>query len=324
MTKEMKVGIFFVIALVILGIIVELLGEVPFIKSKHTFYTYFLSVGELLEGNPIKLEGLEVGKVSNIEVGDGKILVELSVNKSAPIKKDSIATIKLTSLLGISYVNLSFGDPKTDLAEDGDVLQSTEQADINVLLSKLESTVSSFQSAFGDDENRIGNILENLDTLLSDATRGKGTLGRLLSDEQLYIEMKDTFANLNDITTSLKAGKGTLGKLISDDSLYEETKSSLIKMGALAEKLSESGGTMGKLMSDETLYDQATEAVTNLNQILKKINSGEGTIGKLVSDDELYYNALNATKKLEKAIDTQEDLAPLQTIGTALGIITVF
>src|SRR3989337_1486728 len=290
MKTEVKVGIFFVFGLVILLIIFEFIAGIPIFTREYSFKTYFKSVGELQEGNPVKLSGVEVGKMSKIKIVDGKIEVTWKVKKGAPVKNDSLATIKLTSLLGTSYINLTFGSPESPVAEPGSTLQSREPADVSEILAKVESAVSSIESVFSDNGEKIGSILNSLDTVLSGAARGEGTLGKLIKDDSLYNEARDTLANLNEISSDIKQGKGTFGKLLKDD----------------------------------TLYNQATEAATNLNSILKRIDKGEGTIGKLVTDDSLYYDAKDAVKKVEKAVDTQEDLAPLTTIGTAFGILTVF
>jgi phospholipid/cholesterol/gamma-HCH transport system substrate-binding protein len=324
MKTEVKVGIFFVVALVILLIIFEFIAGIPIFTKEYSLKTYFKSVGELKEGNPVKLSGVEVGKISKIKIVDGKIEVTLKVKKGTPVKNDSLATIKLTSLLGTSYINLAFGSPESPLAQPGSVLQSQEPADVSEILAKVESTVSSIESVFSDNSEKISSILNGLDTVLGGAARGEGTLGKLIKDDSLYNEARDTLANLNEISEDIKQGRGTLGKLVKDESLYNETKETMANLGQLAKRLNSAEGTFGKLLKDDTLYNQATEAATNLNSILKRIDKGEGTIGKLVTDDSLYYDAKDAVKKVEKAVDTQEDLAPLTTIGTAFGILTVF
>ena len=324
MKTEVKVGIFFVVALVILLIIFEFIAGIPIFTKEYSLKTYFKSVGELKEGNPVKLSGVEVGKISKIKIVDGKIEVTLKVKKGTPVKNDSLATIKLTSLLGTSYINLAFGSPESPLAQPGSVLQSQEPADVSEILAKVESTVSSIESVFSDNSEKISSILNGLDTVLGGAARGEGTLGKLIKDDSLYNEARDTLANLNEISEDIKQGRGTLGKLVKDESLYNETKETMANLGQLAKRLNSAEGTFGKLLKDDTLYNQATEAATNLNSILKRIDRGEGTIGKLVTDDSLYYDAKDAVKKVQKAVDTQEDLAPLTTIGTAFGILTVF
>src|SRR4030065_1472788 len=131
MKTEVKVGIFFVVALVILLIIFEFIAGIPIFTKEYSLKTYFKSVGELKEGNPVKLSGVEVGKISKIKIVDGKIEVTLKVKKGTPVKNDSLATIKLTSLLGTSYINLAFGSPESPVAPPGTVLPSEAPAEIN-------------------------------------------------------------------------------------------------------------------------------------------------------------------------------------------------
>ncbi len=330
MNTQVKVGIFFVVGLIILLAVFDFLGDIPFFKNEYKLTTYFDSIGELREGNPVKLEGYDVGKVSKVRVSDRKIEVVFNVDKNVGVRKDSVASINLTSLLGTSYINLSFGSPDSPLAVSGDVLQSRNPADINQILSKVDSAVGSIEGAlggldvFGESKEQLTNIVKNIDIVLEDVKEGKGTIGKLFKDDSLYNEAKDTFTNVNEITASMKEGKGTIGKLLTDESLYNDAKVALTSLGQLTKKLNASGGTIGKLLNDDTLYNEATGAATNLNQILEKVNSGQGTLGQLVNDDSLYKDAQDTLLKVDKSIDTLDDLAPLGVLGTALGVVTLF
>jgi phospholipid/cholesterol/gamma-HCH transport system substrate-binding protein len=330
MNTQVKVGIFFVVGLLILLAVFDFVGDIPFFRNDYSLKTYFSSIGELREGNPVKLEGYDIGKVSKIRVADRKIEVQFRVKKGMGIKKDSEASINLTSLLGTSYINLSFGSPDSPVAVDGDILPSKEPADINKLLSKVDSAVGSIDNAlggldvFGSNKEQLTNIVKNIDIVLEDVKEGKGTIGKLFKDESLYNEAENTFANVNKITTSMVEGKGTLGKLLKDESLYNDAKVALTNLGQLTKKLNTSNGTIGKLINDDTLYNEATGAATHLNDILEKINSGQGTLGQLVNDDKLYKDAQDTLLKVDKSIDTLDDLAPLGVLGTALGVVTLF
>ncbi len=330
MNKHVKVGIFFVIGLVILLAVFDFVGDIPLFGSDYRLRTYFQSIDELREGNPVKLEGYEVGTVTGIRLADRKIEVEMTVNKGSNVKTDSVATIKLTSLLGTSYVNLSFGSPDSPLAPPGAVLPSQEPASINDILVKVDSAVSSIEGALGafdvlgDNKEQLTSIVNNLNSVLEGLEKGEGTFGKLLKDDELYTDAKGVFSNVNSITADLKAGKGTLGKLLNDDTLYADAKTALSGLGRMTEKLENSKGTIGKLLNDDTLYNEATGAATNLNQILEKINTGKGTLGQLVNDDKLYRDAQDTLLKVDKSIDTLDDLAPLGVFGTALGVVTLF
>ena len=330
MNTQVKVGIFFVVGLIILLAVFDFVGDIPFFKNEYKLKTSFDSIGELRIGNPVKLEGYDVGKVSNISVGDRRIEVQFNVNKEVGVRKDSVASINLTSLLGTSYINLTFGSPDSPLAVAGDVLPSQNPADINKILAKVDSAVGSIDGAlsgldvFGANKEQLSNIVNNIDIVLEDVKEGKGTIGKLFKDDSLYVEAESTFANVNEITTSIKEGKGTLGKLLNDESLYADAKLALTNLGQLTKKLNNSDGTIGKLINDDTLYNEATGAATNLNDILEKINSGQGTLGQLVNDDKLYKDAQDTLLKVDKSIDTIDDLAPLGVLGTALGVVTLF
>jgi len=330
MSTQVKVGIFFIVGLLILLAVFEFIGEIPFLRNEYTLKTYFQSVDELREGNPVKLNGVEIGTVSKIQIADNRIEVIMRVEKGVDIKKDSVASIKLTSLLGTTYINLTFGSPESPVAPPGTVLTSKEPADINEILAKVESAVGSLDSALGafdilgENKEQLNEMITNFNSVLSDLSQGKGTLGKLLKDDALYEEAKGALTNINQIASSVRAGKGTLGKLVTDPSLFDETKTAMSNFAKLSDSLSKSEGTLGKLLNDDKLYDQASAAATNLNSILKKINSGQGTLGKLVNDDRLYYDAQNTLKKVDKGIDTAIDLAPLGLIGTSIGVITLF
>ncbi len=330
MNNQVKVGIFFVVGLLILLAVFDFVGDIPFFRNEFKLRTYFDSIGELRQGNPVKLEGYDVGKVSNISVQHRKIEVEFAVDKDIGIRKDSVASINLTSLLGTSYINLTFGSPDSPLAVAGDVLPSQNPADINQILAKVDSAVGSIDGAlsgldvFGANKEQLSNIVNNIDIVLQDVKEGKGTIGKLFKDDSLYNEAESTFSNVNEITTSIKEGKGTLGKLFSDDSLYNDAKVTLTSLGQLSKKISDSDGTLGKLINDDTLYNEATGAATHLNDILEKINTGQGTLGQLVNDDKLYKDAQDTLLKVDKSIDTLDDLAPLGVLGTALGVVTLF
>jgi len=296
MKNEYRVGLFFMVGIVVLVFVMDFLGDIPFFSNNKTVYTYFDSLGELRQGNPVKMEGLIIGKVSSIKLEDRQLKVSMDVKIDAPVKTDSIASIQIASLLGTSYVNITFGSEDTPL-NDGDFpLASIDPTNLNKILTKLGSAIGSLDSAlgafsgFGDNEDGLNNIVNNLDTVLED----------------------------------LAEGKGTLGKLIKDDTLYNETTVAMKNIKNISAKLSDSKGTFGKLMNDDTLYVEATEAATNLNEVLRKVNDGQGTLGKLVNDDTLYYDTKNAVLKVEKGIDTLEDLAPLGTLGAIFGVMTLF
>jgi len=297
MRMEVKVGIFFIVSLVIFFVIVEFLSGIPLLEKEYSLKTYFESIGELTGDSVVKLNGVEIGTVSSIKIVDGKIEVSMNIEQGSPVKKDSVATIKLTSPVGTAYLNLTFGSPETPIASPGSVLPSEESTDLSDVIVEAKGTLT--------------NINETFNSMFKET-------------KETLVEARGALASINEISTSIKQGNGTLGKLVKDESLYNQTKETMTKLDQIADRLNSDKGTFGKFLNDETFYNKATEATTRLNSILEKVDKGEGTLGKLISDDSLYFDTQNAVKKVEKGVDTQEDLAPLSTLGEVFGILTIF
>jgi phospholipid/cholesterol/gamma-HCH transport system substrate-binding protein len=69
--------------------------------------------------------------------------------------------------------------------------------------------------------------------------RGEGTLGKLIQDESLYNEAKETLHSMKGIAEKVEKGEGTLGKLINDDTLIKETEKTMKKVQKAAEGVQE-------------------------------------------------------------------------------------
>ena len=80
--------------------------------------------------------------------------------------------------------------------------------------------------------------------------------------------------DISVITNDLNQGKGSAGKLLKDDQLYNDARDTLVKFNSTAAKLdvllgdaSSGKGTVGKLLTDETLYNNLNQTTANVNQI---------------------------------------------------------
>ena len=133
-------------------------------------------------------------------------------------------------------------------------------------------------------------------------------------------------------TALIAEGKGTVGKLINDDVLYvsaisavsnlqatsSEIKLTIDQARAVIDGIAAGQGTLGKLAKDEQLYNETALAMTNLREILEKMNRGQGSVGKLINDESLLKNVKLSLQKLDKATEGLEDTGPLSVLGTAM------
>lgn len=354
MSPEKRVGLFFALGLAILLVVIEMVGREGLFRRGYHLRARFDRVTGLRVGDPVRLAGVDVGSVSSLETVAPKVEVRLRIHRGTVIRKDATATIKQTSLLGGTHVDISFGSLTAPPLQDGEEIRTAEVGDLGNIVGQiseaagqlsqilaenregLKGTVASLRTVAArleKGEGTLGKLLTddalfrdlktaaaNIASLTSRIEKGEGALGKLMQDDGLYANLKNTAANLDRITTKVERGEGTIGKLVNDDTLYTELKRTLADLREVAERFTKGEGTLGKLVSDAELYDQAKEAATSLNNILKKVERGEGTLGKLLTDDSLFYSAKDGFRKLGKTADQLRDQGALSTIGIALGV----
>jgi phospholipid/cholesterol/gamma-HCH transport system substrate-binding protein len=318
-TLETRLGIFVALAVIAAVLILEVVGGVERFERGYRLNALFNTVQDLKEGDRVKMAGVEVGRVEKIslEETNNKVLVAMKMRSSVQVKTDSIATIKFTGLLGQNFVGLDFGSKSAPIAEPGAMLATAEQPDLSAMMAKIDNVatgVENLTKSFTGD--KIDNLLGPFTDFLK-ANRAPLTA---------------TIANMQAVSSQIASGKGTVGKLIYDDALYvsayqavtnlqdtaAQIKATVADARKVVDQVNAGQGTVGKLLHDEKLYQETTASMTNLKEILQKINQGQGTVGKIVNDQELYRNAKLTLQKLDQATEGLEDQGPLSVLGTAV------
>lgn len=251
-------------------------------NSYKTFYAVYDEVEGLAPSAPITINGLNVGKVTSINLHtDGKLIVELQVKTDFPISKTSIASIYEPGLLGGKSIAIipNFKDPV--LAENGATLAtnvkpgmlSTVADQLNPLQKKVESTVVSADS-----------LLIGLNKVLDIKTREN----LRISIAELSVTMKEfseASKNLNAIISGNKKNlDGTLANLNKASGNFASLSDSLndAKIGEAFKKLEKS--------------------LANVDKIVNDVQSGKGTIGKLLKDDGMYNNLEGASLEMKQLL----------------------
>jgi phospholipid/cholesterol/gamma-HCH transport system substrate-binding protein len=321
---ESKLGLFFALAVVLVLLILEYLGSFGFLERGFHIHALFKNVQDLKIGDPVKMAGVHVGRVQSIVLTNAAADVTMNLNRDADVKTDSKASLNFTGLMSQNYVSIDFGTPDAPKAEDGAVLQTTEQPDLGEIFTKLDNVATGVENLTRSFSG------EKIDTFL-------GPLTDMIKDNRTNLTA--TVSNIRTVTDRIVNGQGTIGKLVNEDTLYvnaEGVVSNLQGVGKYVEKVStdahtlltnanqvvtdaRSGrGTVGKLLTDDTLYVAAAGAMTNLHSILIKIDQGQGTVGQLINDDSFLKGAKLSLQKLDKATESLEDTGPLSILGTMI------
>ena len=352
-STERKVGFFFVLALLILGVMLEV-GEKwnPF-EKKIPYKTFLPSVTGLKIGDPVRLAGVNVGKINDINVQDADVEISFEVVPDTKIKTDTVASLRLTNLLGGQFLSLSFGSASAPPLEPGGTVKGKDSANIDVIVDTVSDAVKDAKVLIRDinknqnevmkkisailDDNRtnLADSIANFKSITAKFDKGDGSLALLLNDKNLYNTLSSAGDNINSVAAKINEGEGTLGKLVNDQEIYNDLQSALkeVKDGAgnmsagfkeikeVAGKINRGEGTLGKIVNDDDMYTDLKETAKNLNDITRKINSGEGTLGKLINEDKLYRDTTATMKKVEKAAEGIGDTGPISVLGSIVGTL---
>ncbi len=305
MSREVRVGLFLVVAFLILISLFELLGKETIFGRTVEYRTSFKSIPGLKVGDPVRLAGVDMGTVRDIRVVGARVEVLLRVKPGTPVKTDSMATIKLTSLLGTNFVDLTFGSPAAQISPPGSLLQSSEPPDLNTMLVRLNDAAGDIQTlvrqvneGLGKSIEPISSAFQSMDKIAKKIEKGEGTLGRLIADDTLYREIRGIANNMHQVSQQMASGQGTLGKLLADEGLYRDLRGATGSMNRIVKDIESGKGSLGKLVRDETFYNDAREALSGLRAVSKGISEGKGTLGKLVNDEALYRDMQGAVASL--------------------------
>jgi phospholipid/cholesterol/gamma-HCH transport system substrate-binding protein len=320
------------VAMLILAVLIWLLtSRSPLWQSYAVIYTYVIDCAGLPNGAPVRLNGITVGSVDQVEFfrsSDPNRTVRITLKieqahlRNIPI--DSIADITSENVLSGKYVSISRGRSSQTVKPGGEIRgqPSPEIADLvkkgfdifdsaQAILGRVDRIIGLVESGQGslgkflvDEEfyRRLVQTVTEVQKVAEAISSGKGTLGRLLYDESLYNEARAAVAGLDQVIADLQAGQGTAGKLLKDPALYNELQASATQVRQLLNDLNAGRGTAGKLLKDEAAYQQIQSVLGKMDTTLDRLNAGQGTLGQLMTNPELYESMHGLTTELNALV----------------------
>jgi phospholipid/cholesterol/gamma-HCH transport system substrate-binding protein len=309
--SELRVGLFVLVGLLVLAVAIFYVTGTGVWGPKYRLNTFLPEVSGLAAGAPVRLDGVEIGNVErinlvprehgkapdkahNVEVG-----MRLDKNFQSDILTDSVATLVTEGLLGNRYVNIERGYTGVPL-KDGQAVPGGQEKSMTEVVERSADVLANLKD-----------LSIQIQAIVTSVKEGKGTLGKLLTDEQAYNHLNSILAKGDQIASTVQSGQGTLGRLVMKDEFGTKVETTVDQINTILADLRAQKGTLGKLLYDPTLYDQAKDALNNSNTMLGDVRAGKGTIGKLFTDETLYNklrdtstNLSEATSKLNKNNNT--------------------
>jgi phospholipid/cholesterol/gamma-HCH transport system substrate-binding protein len=310
---ELRVGIFVLIGLGLLAVgIFYVTGSAAF-GARYRLVTYLPEVDGLNVGGPVSLDGVQIGSVESIRMAQPRpgvvpdparsveVWMRLDQDFQDYIRTDSTASLVTQGFLGERTVTVRRGFTGRVLQE-GEELAGLEERAVRAIMDRGAELLQNL------------NVLSTeVNSIVMDVRRGRGTLGKLLEDETAYNRLNDTLGIVNEIASSIQQGRGTLGQLVTSDVLYNKVDSTVTRVDDVLAAVQQQKGSLGKFIYDPSFHDSASQFLSSGNAMLADVRAGRGTLGKLATDDSLF------TMLRETSQNVRDASAKLNSNQTTVG-----
>lgn len=279
--KEVKVAIFVIIAGTMLYMGFNFLKGVDFLSSTKRYYATYPDVQGLTVSNPVIVNGLTVGRVSNIEFLDDSahaLKVSIDVRKEVSLGDSSISVIANQGILGGKAIIIKVKNPSKPLPKESFLISEIEASMMDKLSVKTDPILNNFNTSLMKVNNLMSeNNAKTISSILVNLEQSTKALQLMISNNDKKIGL--VMQNVQNLSASLVETE----KMI---------KPILTKTSSFADSLNK--------MQLASAVNQTNLAISELNKSLKNINNGKGTAGKLIYDDSLYVHLDNSARDLDK------------------------
>lgn len=304
--EQLRVGLVLVLGVAVLSIAMAQLGKAANLFSDRYVLVTFLREGAgLREGGSVTLAGQLVGTISRIEflppdadtTRTLRVTMEVDQALRDQIRLDSRARLRTLGLLGDKVIDISPGTPAGRPLVSGDTIRLAEGVDYEAVIAQASSAVEDLVALAADMRVLSGKVVA-----------GEGTVGKLLTDEKLYVELASTLEQTDRMLARLQSRNGTVGRLLDDPALYDNLNRTLASLDSLVGQVNRSEGTVGKLLRDDSLYRSMVRVTSGADTLVHSLTHGNGLAAKLITDQALYDQLLKAVTDLNAILgDVRKD-----------------
>lgn len=286
-SKEVRVGLFMIVSLVLLYFGFYYLKGIDFFSSDRKYYALFHNIDGLTESNQILLNGFSVGRVSDIQIQQSRnrVIVELSIDSEIVLTDSSVAMLN-GDLLGSRFIQLIPGRGTNRLNPRDTIRTGVAKGLTDLIAENAEPVAANLQSTLA----KLNDLLDSLTETSSEAKKTivefrtmPGTIGSKLSSVESSIDsLAATYLLTGEkLNANLAALEPTLKNLrVFSDSLkqlrlnmtVEKTQQAIARLNATLEKLNKGDNTASKLLTDDSLYVNLNTLLRNLDTLANHFN----------------------------------------------------
>ncbi len=264
-----SVGLVVLLAIVILVFGMFFLNEKDPRETFHTYYLRFTQVSTLVLDDPVKVNGVKMGKVEDISLAGHRVVVRIRLRTDVKIPKDSEIRVQNIGIMGERQIGMILGDAESYWAP-GDTINGQFDAGIAEALGLAGEVCDSTKVLLESVKSALNGTIANpefQDRFKTLLVKAEGLEDRLMTmvnttDPQL----KKSLASLNEV----------MGKV---DALVEGVKPPIDGLFANADKV---------IGNADGLVNELEGVTKHLDELIAKVQSKDNTVGVLLSDRKLH------------------------------------
>src|SRR5713226_6139322 len=283
MSAAAKVGAFFVIALILAGLLVWRIEDLRLGRGKQQRISVeFKDVAGLDAKSTVRVAGVRVGKVAKIRIDNttGQALVDMDIDPNVELRQGASASISSLGLLGEKYVELVPGPVGAAPLPEGSVLKG----DVPVTFDQITKLAR-------DIEVDIKGISHNLNQ----------SLGGPAGEERLRTIVENVRVITDDLRVLVSSNRSNVDSTVAN---FKEFSAAMVQLVDRIDRLvasNQANVTQG-IANIRDVSQKLETTADNLSDITGRIREGKGTVGKLVESDETHKNLNDALVAVKEGV----------------------
>jgi phospholipid/cholesterol/gamma-HCH transport system substrate-binding protein len=315
-----RVAVLAAIAAVVGGAVLMLFRSRGLSPGYFSLHSFTDDASGLMDGTQVRLNGIPIGYLDAQNLTKSrdlmrKVRLDLKVRDAylEQIPADSVVGLASDNLLGDLYIAIHRGQSSAHV-QPGAELPAIQAQDISKIMARL-----------GQQMDRLQSISDRIDRLLSEATAGHGSVGKLVNNPTLK-QATGVSAQLQALMDDVRHGKGTMTKLFFDDPLSAQMQSPMkrlddimgtadhrsTQMKELTTELNsatkefqalqaEAKSGKGSLAKLDALQQNVDALTVKWDAMVARVTAGQGTIGQLLVNPQM-NQALDAAMRDVQAL----------------------
>ncbi len=236
-SNEVAVGVFVIVGFIFLTLVLFFVSGVYLFRSGYTLDVMYNYVSILNKGAPVRLAGVQVGEVSQVNLvfdqakQNSRVKVKLFIEKGVEIRENYVFTIRGTHILSEPHVEISPKPGNFPLLRKGAVVEGVNLVAVEEMMDRAQEILNRLSGILGKFKEGVDDpeTLTDLKTLLHNLSSLSGSLNDSLKKpdgnvQQSFQNIESSSASLSKILDKVESGNGTLGKLLMEDELYRDMK----------------------------------------------------------------------------------------------------